>query len=112
MEKQEIRWNEQGLIPVITQDAQTNAVLMQAYMNEQSLHMTLESGYMVYYSRSRQEIWEKGKNERTDAESRIALFGLRRGLPAGQSGTKRRRCLPYRAIFLLFYACCRKRVAG
>ncbi len=61
MEKFDIRWNEQGLIPVITQDVQTNAVLMQAYMNEQSLRMTLESGYMVYYSRSRQELWEKGK---------------------------------------------------
>ncbi len=61
MEQLSICWNEQGLVPVITQDVQTNVVLMQAYMNEQTLQMTLESGYMVYYSRSRQAIWKKGE---------------------------------------------------
>jgi phosphoribosyl-ATP pyrophosphohydrolase/phosphoribosyl-AMP cyclohydrolase len=57
----ELRWNEQGLIPVVVQDAMTNAVLMQAYMNEESLRLTLDSGYMVYFSRSRQSLWKKGE---------------------------------------------------
>ena len=56
-----IRWNEQGLVPVIAQDVETNAVLMQAYMNQQALQQTLESGFMVYYSRSRQCLWKKGE---------------------------------------------------
>jgi phosphoribosyl-ATP pyrophosphohydrolase/phosphoribosyl-AMP cyclohydrolase len=56
-----ICWNEQGLVPVIVQDVRTNAVLMQAYMNEQSLAMTLAGGFMVYYSRSRQTLWKKGE---------------------------------------------------
>ena len=57
---QDITYNEQGLVPVITQDAVSGQVLMQAYMNEESLSLTLEKGVMVYYSRSRQELWEKG----------------------------------------------------
>ena len=61
MEQINIKWNEQGLLPVIVQDVRTNAVLMQAYMNEQTLNMTQESGYMVYFSRSRQQIWKKGE---------------------------------------------------
>ncbi len=59
--KDKIRWNDQGLVAVVAQDAQTNAVLMQAYMNEESLRLTIESGYMVYYSRSRQCLWKKGE---------------------------------------------------
>lgn len=50
-----------GLIPCITQDYQTNEVLMMAYMNKESFNMTLETGYMVYYSRSRQKLWKKGE---------------------------------------------------
>ncbi len=50
-----------GLIPCITQDCHSNEVLMMAYMNKESFHMTLESGYMVYYSRSRQKLWKKGE---------------------------------------------------
>ena len=42
------------------QDVQTGAVLMQAYMNQEALSLTLEKGHMVYWSRSRQELWEKG----------------------------------------------------
>lgn len=50
-----------GLIPCITQDYQTNEVLMMAYMNKESFSKTLETGYMVYYSRSRQKLWKKGE---------------------------------------------------
>ncbi|MBE5780616.1 MAG: bifunctional phosphoribosyl-AMP cyclohydrolase/phosphoribosyl-ATP diphosphatase HisIE [Clostridiales bacterium] len=56
----QVKYNEQGLVPVVTQDAVTGAVLMQAYMNAESLKLTLEKKVMVYYSRSRQELWEKG----------------------------------------------------
>ena len=56
----QVKYNEQGLVPVIAQDVQTGAVLMQAYMNQEALALTLEKGHMVYWSRSRQELWEKG----------------------------------------------------
>jgi phosphoribosyl-AMP cyclohydrolase len=48
------------LIPAITQDVKTGEVLMLAYMNRQSLSLTLETGRATYWSRSRNEIWEKG----------------------------------------------------
>lgn len=49
-----------GLVPVIVQDVLTNQVLMMAYMNQESYEMTLKTGKMTYYSRSRQELWIKG----------------------------------------------------
>ena len=48
------------LIPAIVQEAGTNEVLMLAYMNEESLKLTIETGYTWFYSRSRQELWNKG----------------------------------------------------
>ena len=57
---EELKYNDQGLIPCIVQDAQTKQVLMMAWMNEQSLKMSLELGETVFWSRSRQEIWHKG----------------------------------------------------
>lgn len=56
-----LKWNSDGLIPVIAQDATTEEVLMLAYMNKESLSRTIESGEAVYYSRSRQELWRKGE---------------------------------------------------
>ena len=53
-------FNEQGLIPVIAQDSQTRAVLMQAWMNREALLKTLDTGRMLYWSRSRNCFWEKG----------------------------------------------------
>ncbi len=55
-----IRWNEQGLVPVIVQDGRTLQVLMLAWMNAVSLQRTLESGQTWFWSRSRQELWHKG----------------------------------------------------
>lgn len=55
------KFDEHGLIPAIAVDHVTNEALMVAYMNEVSLKMTLELGQAVYWSRSRQEIWHKGK---------------------------------------------------
>jgi len=54
------KFDDNGLIVAIACDHVTNDVLMVAYMNEESLRMTLEIGEAVYYSRSRQEIWHKG----------------------------------------------------
>ncbi len=57
---QSLRYNLDGLIPVITQDHETREILMMAWMNAESLHLTFDQGRMVYWSRSRQELWRKG----------------------------------------------------
>lgn len=54
------KWNEQGLIAVIAQEADTGEVLMLAWMNAEALAKTLETGEAVYWSRSRQSLWRKG----------------------------------------------------
>ena len=56
-----VKFDEKGLVPVVTQDIKTGAVLMLAYMNEEALRQTLDTGYAVYYSRSRQSLWKKGE---------------------------------------------------
>lgn len=56
-----IHFNAEGLVPAIAQDRRTGAVLMLAYMNEESLKLTLETGYATYYSRSRKALWKKGE---------------------------------------------------
>lgn len=55
-----IRWDAAGLVPAIVQDADTRQVLMMAYMNRESLRLTIESGETWFWSRSRQELWHKG----------------------------------------------------
>jgi phosphoribosyl-AMP cyclohydrolase / phosphoribosyl-ATP pyrophosphohydrolase len=55
-----VRFDEKGLVPAIIQDAETKEVLTLAYMNEESLAKTLETGETWFYSRSRQELWHKG----------------------------------------------------
>ena len=55
-----IKFDAQGLVPTVVQDVQTNAVVMLAYMNKESLKLTLETGYTWFWSRSRQELWNKG----------------------------------------------------
>lgn len=57
----DIKWNSDGLVPAIAVDAYTNEVLMQAYMNEEALRLTLETGRAHYYSRSRGKLWLKGE---------------------------------------------------
>jgi phosphoribosyl-ATP pyrophosphohydrolase/phosphoribosyl-AMP cyclohydrolase len=57
----DIKWNEQGLIPVVTQDVVSGTVLMLAYMNREALAITLTERQVCYYSRSRQELWRKGE---------------------------------------------------
>jgi phosphoribosyl-AMP cyclohydrolase/phosphoribosyl-ATP pyrophosphohydrolase/phosphoribosyl-AMP cyclohydrolase len=55
-----VLFDDRGLVPVITQDIATKNVLMLAWMNRETLQMTFDEGRMVYFSRSRQEIWRKG----------------------------------------------------
>ena len=57
----EVKFNEQGLVPAIAQDAVNGQVLMMAWMNEESLRLTLETGFATYYSRSRLQLWKKGE---------------------------------------------------
>ena len=57
---QSLRFDSSGLIPAIVQDADTNQVLMLAYMNRKSLQLTLETRETHFWSRSRQELWHKG----------------------------------------------------
>ena len=58
---EEMKTNEQGLIPCIVQDYKNDQVLMMAWMNRESFQKTLETGRMTYYSRSRQSLWVKGE---------------------------------------------------
>ena len=55
-----IQFSKEGLIPAIVQDIDTSEVLMMGYMNEESLELTLSSGEVWFYSRSRRELWHKG----------------------------------------------------
>ncbi|MDQ0159245.1 bifunctional phosphoribosyl-AMP cyclohydrolase/phosphoribosyl-ATP diphosphatase HisIE [Alkalibacillus salilacus] len=60
MESLNIQFDEQGLVPAIVQDVRTGEVLMLAYMNETSLNKTIETKRTWFYSRSREELWQKG----------------------------------------------------
>ena len=57
----EINWDERGLIPAIAQDYQSGRVLMVAWMNAESLRLSVEEGRAIYWSRSRQKLWRKGE---------------------------------------------------
>ncbi|WP_026836354.1 phosphoribosyl-AMP cyclohydrolase [Limisalsivibrio acetivorans] len=63
MEVPQIDWVKQdGLLPVVVQDADTKDVLMLAYANEEALRLTKETGFAHYYSRSRKSLWKKGES--------------------------------------------------
>lgn len=57
----ELRWNSDGLIPVVVQEHSTKQVLMHAWMNREALELTLATGWATYWSRSRQSLWKKGE---------------------------------------------------
>jgi phosphoribosyl-AMP cyclohydrolase len=57
----QIKWNEQGLVPAIAQDWQSGEILMLAWMNPESLKLSVKEGRAVYWSRSRQALWRKGE---------------------------------------------------
>ncbi len=61
MDIEKLRFDEKGLIPAVVQDHYTKQVLTVAYMNRESLEITMKEGYTCFYSRSRQELWRKGE---------------------------------------------------
>ena len=80
-----LKWNEDGLISAIAQDAQTGRVLMSAWMNRESLQETVATGRAVYWSRSRQRLWRKGeesghsqivKSIRADCDGDVLLLSV------------------------------------
>jgi phosphoribosyl-AMP cyclohydrolase len=86
-----------GLIPAIIQDVETNEVLMLAYMNEESLRLTLERGETYFWSRSRLEIWHKGAtsgniqkviNVRVDCDADTLLVQVQPAGPACHTGER------------------------
>ena len=57
----QVKWNRDGLVPVITQDVASGKILTQAWMNRDALEQTVNSSHAVYWSRSRQKLWHKGE---------------------------------------------------
>lgn len=57
----EIRWSADGLVPAIAQEAESSKILMFAWMNRESLALSVQEGYAVYWSRSRNRLWRKGE---------------------------------------------------
>ncbi|MCK5696683.1 MAG: phosphoribosyl-AMP cyclohydrolase [Gammaproteobacteria bacterium] len=81
----DLKWDEQGLIPAIAQDEKTGKVVMFAWMNRDSLAMTIDLKRAVYWSRSRQKIWAKGeesghiqvlKSLRVDCDKDVVLMNI------------------------------------
>lgn len=70
----EIRFDEKGLVPAIVQDMSTGLVLMQAYMNAESLQETLRTGIATFFSRSRQQLWRKGETSGNIQNVREILY--------------------------------------
>jgi len=69
-----LRFDEKGLIPAIIQDINNNEVLMMAYMNKESLRLTLEGGTTHFWSRSRQRLWKKGETSGNIQEVKEILY--------------------------------------
>lgn len=58
----QLQWNQDGLVPAIAQDAETGRVLMLAWMNRESLRLSVAEGRAIYWSRSRGKLWRKGES--------------------------------------------------
>ena len=80
-----VQWDQQGLVPVIAQQAGSNDVLMFAWMNREALERTVELGEAVYWSRSRKKLWHKGEESghiqkvleiRLDCDSDVVLLKI------------------------------------
>ena len=103
-----LKFDANGLIPAIVQDANTKEVLMLAYMNVQSLQLTLERGETYFWSRSRSELWHKGATSgnvqhvvelRLDCDADTLLIRVQPAGPACHTGNQTcfYRVLPRRA---------------
>ena len=93
----QVRFDEQGLVPVIVQDVETNEVLTLAYMNQESLTLTLKDRLMTFYSRSRQELWRKGETSgnyhhlvslTADCDQDALVAKVKKDGPACHTGTE------------------------
>lgn len=93
----QLKYDANGLIPAIVQDHYTKKVLMLAYMNEESLKISLEEGVTCFYSRSRQELWRKGETSgnrqhimsiRTDCDCDTLLVDVIKDGPACHTGSE------------------------
>lgn len=91
----ELKYNSDGLIPAIVQDHYTKKVLMLAYMNEESLKISIEEGKTCFFSRSRQQLWRKGETSgntqeivsiRTDCDKDTLLIDVIKNGPACHTG--------------------------
>lgn len=91
----ELKYNSDGLIPAIVQDHYTKKVLMLAYMNEESLKISIEEGRTCFFSRSRQQLWRKGETSgntqeivsiRTDCDKDTLLVDVIKNGPACHTG--------------------------
>ena len=98
------RFDDNGLIPAIAQDAKTGQVLMVAYMNQEALDLTIKTGYATYFSRSRKRLWKKGeesghvqKVEQILVDCDQDCLVLKVTVDAGQCHTGHQSCF-YRAL--------------
>ena len=95
----EVKWDQDGLVPAIAQDAQTGRVLMVAWMNREALAQTVQGGEAVYWSRSRKRLWRKGEESghtqavrevRLDCDADVVLLQIdQRGGIACHTGRER-----------------------
>jgi phosphoribosyl-AMP cyclohydrolase len=74
MNMPELKYDANGLVPAIIQDAENNEVLMMAYMNKTSFEKTAETGYTYFWSRSRQKYWKKGETSGHVQEVKAILY--------------------------------------
>jgi len=81
-----VKWDADGLVPAIAQDAQTGEVLMMAWMNREALELTLREGRAIYWSRSRGKLWRKGEESghvqtvldiRIDCDADVILLAVK-----------------------------------
>jgi len=95
-----LKWDDQGLVPAIAQDASSGEVLMLAWMNREALQLTLEQQRAVYWSRSRGKLWFKGEESghvqklhevRIDCDADVVLLAVEQ-LGGIACHTGRRRC--------------------
>lgn len=100
-----IKWDADELVPAIAQDATSGKVLMMAWMNRESMQLTVKEGRAVYWSRSRQKLWRKGevsghvqkvKDMRLDCDADVILLSVEQ-LGGIACHTGRERCF-YRQL--------------
>ncbi len=97
---EQVKWNDDGLLPAIAQDHESGEVLMLAWMNREALQLTREQGQAVYWSRSRQQLWVKGETSghrqqiheiRLDCDADVILLQVEQ-IGGIACHTGRRRC--------------------